>query len=106
MRTISKKIIVMLLLITASSIVYSQKKHQKEVTFTVAMDCESCKQKIEQHIAFEKGVKDMEVSVEKQQVYINYDSRKTNEDKLIEAFRKINYEAIISNSKKTDEKEK
>jgi copper chaperone CopZ len=72
---------------------------KQNVVFSVAMDCHSCQQKIEKNIAFEKGVKAMNVSLEKQTVEITYDTRKTDVEKLKLAFEKIGYPATLKEQK-------
>lgn len=69
------------------------KKELKEVTFSVKMHCESCVKKISENIAFEKGVKDLEVSLEKQTVWIKYDASRTSEEALKSAIEKLGYKA-------------
>lgn len=69
--------------------------YNKTVIFEVSMTCENCKRKIEKNIAFEKGVKAMEVDLALKQVKLTFDTRKTNEQKLINAFEKIDYKAVI-----------
>jgi copper chaperone CopZ len=71
------------------------KSNKETVTFNVSMDCHSCQQKIEKNISFEKGVKALNVSLQKQTVQVTYDIRKTNIEKLQEAFKKIGYEAKV-----------
>lgn len=68
---------------------------KEKVTFKVEMDCISCKQKIEKNIAFEKGVKDMDVSFKEKTVTITYDDSKTNVERLQKGFEKIGYKAEI-----------
>lgn len=63
----------------------------KEVTFNVHIHCESCVKKIQENIAFEKGVKDMKVSMEDQTVMLKYDPAKTSEEKLKAAIEKLGY---------------
>ena len=67
----------------------SKKGEVKEVTFVVAIDCENCVRKVEENIAFERGVKDLKVSLEGQTVYIKYDAAKTNEEVLKAAIEKF-----------------
>jgi copper chaperone CopZ len=59
------------------------------------MDCQSCKIKIEKNIAFEKGVKAMDVSLEKKIVEVTFDKRKNTVESLQGAFKKIGYEAKL-----------
>jgi periplasmic mercuric ion binding protein len=100
-----KKIIVFVLvfgfsLLNASGLFASEKK-SKTVIFDVNMDCHACVKKIENNIAYEKGVMDMNVSLEKKEIEIVFRTDKTTEQKLIEAFKKIGYTA-----KPKDQKDK
>ncbi len=70
----------------------SRKKGEvKEVTFLVHLHCENCVKKVQENIAFEKGVKDLKVSLEDQTVAIKYDAAKTSEDTLKAAIEKLGY---------------
>ena len=64
----------------------------KEVTFEVHLHCNNCVKKVQENIAFEKGVKDLHVCLEDQIVWVKYDSSKTNEDTLEKAIVKLGYE--------------
>lgn len=77
--------------------VFAQKSNLNRATivFNVAMDCHSCQQKIEKNIAFEKGVKALDVSLQKQTVQVTYDTRRTTVEKLQEAIKKLGYEAKV-----------
>ena len=68
-----------------------QKGEVKEVTFLVHLHCANCVKKVEENIAFEKGVKDLKVSLDDQTVYIKYDSAKTSEETLKAAITKLGY---------------
>lgn len=67
----------------------------EKVIFKVAMDCNSCKLKIEKNIAFEKGVKALDVNLEKQCVEITFNDEKTDAPKLQKGFEKIGYKAEL-----------
>lgn len=72
----------------------SQKQVTKKlisITFDVNMHCQSCQEKIEKNIPFEKGVKDLVVDLEHKKVKVIYDPRKINEEKLIKAFQNLDY---------------
>ena len=70
----------------------SKKKGEvKVVTFLVHLHCENCVKKVQENIAFEKGVKDLKVSLEDQTVAIKYDAAKTSEDTLKAAIEKLGY---------------
>ena len=63
----------------------------KEVTFNVHLHCENCVKKVQENIAFEKGVKDLHVCLEDQIVSLKYDAAKTNEETLKAAIEKLGY---------------
>ena len=88
-----KKIIIIITALMAFSVALSagprKKAELKEVTFKVHLHCENCVKKVEENIAFEKGVKDLKVSLEGQTVYIKYDAAKTGEDVLKAAIEKF-----------------
>ena len=75
--------------------------HNKTVTFEVTITCENCKKTIEKNIAFEKGMKDMKVDLDNKLVTLTFDSRKNNEQKIIEAFSKLGYDAVVMKNKKS-----
>ncbi len=82
-----------LLMLSVSTTATAKEKNRQTTVFNVSIHCESCKEKIEKNIAFERGVKDLVVDVDAKTVTITYDTRKTRDEKLVEAFKKIGYEA-------------
>lgn len=77
----------------------SEKKNEKTVTFSVSMDCQGCVNKIQDNISYEKGVKDLKVSLDNKECTITYREDKTTEEKLIKAFNKIGYTAAVKKEK-------
>lgn len=69
------------------------KKDIKTVTFKSNLHCANCAKKVQENIAFEKGVKDLQVSVENQTIVVTYDATKTSEEKLAAAIKKLGYKA-------------
>ena len=65
--------------------------NRAEVTFLVSMKCESCQQRIEEKLSFEKGVKKLKVNLEQKTVTITYDTRKTSPETLKAAIQKLGY---------------
>lgn len=63
----------------------------KEVVFSVNLHCENCVKKVQENIAFERGVKDLHVCLADQIVAIKYDSAKTSEATLKAAIEKLGY---------------
>lgn len=82
-----------LVLSFASMNAQAKKKEVKEITYQVAMDCQSCVNKINKNLAFEKGVKDLKADLESQTVYVKYRADKTSSDKLVAALKKLGFEA-------------
>jgi len=73
-----------------------EKKNRKEqVVFDVSMTCENCKKKIEKNIAFEKGVSDMKVDLPTKTVMLEFNSSKTDVEKLQKAFEDLGYSAKV-----------
>ncbi len=88
----------MLLSITAVSAQSKKDSNKEKVVFDVYMDCQSCKNKIEKNIPFEKGVKNLDMDLEQQTVAVTYDNRKTDVETLQSAFKKLGYEAKVPQS--------
>ena len=63
----------------------------RNVKFNVHLHCENCVKKVQENIAFEKGVKGLEVSLEDQTVAIKYDAAKTSEQTLKAAIEELGY---------------
>lgn len=77
----------------------------QEVTFVVSLHCENCVRKVQDNIPFEKGVKDLKVSLEDKTVWIQYSPDKTSRDKLVSAIERLGYE-VLGEVKTDKEKEK
>ncbi len=88
-----KKLIFVSILLLGFGVLTSQaqKNEVKSITLEVNMHCQSCKAKIERNIAFEKGVKEVEVALDSKRVTIKYDSTKTDPDKIAKAIEKLGY---------------
>lgn len=100
-----KKLI--LLVFAAFLAVLANAQTKKEVVFTTEPEihCESCVNKIKNNIRFEKGVKSINPDLSTKLVTIQYDSEKTDPEKLIKAFAKINYKATIVEPKDKEDKQ-
>ena len=71
-----------------------KEKKTEEVVFLTNIFCDNCRKKIEKNIAWEKGVKDLEVNLEQKTVKILYDPQKTDREKLRKAIEKLGYTVI------------
>ncbi len=60
---------------------------------TPAPSCQNCVKKIKENLRFEKGVKDIDVDLEKKSVSLTYSPKDTNEENLVKALKKIGYTA-------------
>ena len=70
-----------------------KKANEAEITFVTNLECPNCQKKVESKLPFEKGVKDMKVDLEKKEIWILYQTDKTDKTKLAEAINKLGYEA-------------
>lgn len=66
------------------------------VTFEInpPMSCSNCESKIKSNLRFEKGVSAIEANAPGNHVTITYDSKKTDDEKLVKAFSKLGYQAV------------
>jgi mercuric ion binding protein len=55
--------------------------------------CEQCKDKIENDLSFEKGVKKVKLDLDTKEVMVVYNPEKTTPAKIAEAITKIGYDA-------------
>ena len=92
--------IIALFLITAINTNVSAQKAEKydECKIKVSAECNSCKDKIEKNIAFEKGIKDVNVDLETKVVTLKYKPDQTNPEKLLKAIEKLGYKAELVKS--------
>lgn len=70
-----------------------------ECKIKVSATCNGCKTKIEKNIAFEKGIKDINVDLKTKIATIKYKKDKNNPDNLLKAVEKLGYNAEIVKSK-------
>ena len=86
---------VIFLFVMLLSVVAVSAKDTKTVVFTTVpqMHCANCENVIKKNLRFEKGVKEIETSVEDQTVKVTYDPKKTDDEKLRKGFEKFGYTA-------------
>ena len=78
------------------------KTNKQTVTFYVDLHCQGCIDKIYKHIAYEKGVKDLQCDLETKTVVVTYDADKTDIPTLQAAFAAINKPASLTPVKDHD----
>ena len=69
-------------------------KEYKTVVFATNLHCENCAKKVIENISYVKGVKDLKVSLEKQEIFIKFDSAKTSVETLQSEIKKLGYLAV------------
>lgn len=87
-----KKLFTLLML---SAVLTISAKDIKTVVVTTQpqMHCDNCQKKIKGNLRFEKGIKNIETSIEAQTVTITYDADKTSSAKIMQSFQKFGYQA-------------
>lgn len=79
-----------------SSAVYAKPaKARCKAVFATTMHCEKCAKKVQNTVAFEKGVIDLETNVPLKTVTITFDQSKTDTLKLGDAIRAVGYKARV-----------
>lgn len=88
-------ILVAALTLSLSAQAQNKKKDVKyeEVTFSANIHCNNCKAKCDANLPYIKGVKEVEVSVEKKTVWFKYDPTKVTKQKLGAEVTKLGYPA-------------
>lgn len=66
-----------------------------QVVFASNVHCDNCAKKIRENVSFEKGVKDLDVSVEGKTVTVTFNPAKTDTLKLKKAINKLGYTADV-----------
>ncbi len=105
MKQIIISLMAVIVCICASAPSFAQKDKSKElstVVFATSLHCENCKKKIENNIAYEKGVKDLKVDVAEKTVTVTYRKDKTDSEKLRKALEKLGYTVLIKEETKAE----
>lgn len=71
----------------------SKSAKTETVTFCTNLRCHNCVKKVNENIAFEKGVKDLKVSLDTQTITVTFDPAKTSVEALSKAISKLGYAA-------------
>ncbi|MFA6701652.1 MAG: cation transporter [Dysgonamonadaceae bacterium] len=92
-----KRVITVLMIVALSTgISFAQKKEKKNETakFQLTEMCENCVKKINNYVAFEKGVTGVEYDRPNMAVAITYNPEKTDTTKLKKAFGKVKLDVV------------
>lgn len=89
-----KKIVTLLIVfasMTSAGFAQKPKAEKKKETVTIRLDdmCNSCVNKINKYIAFEKGITALDIDQKSQSVDVTYWNNKTDTTKLKKAFAKV-----------------
>lgn len=94
-----KKILSLILMLTVSVVLYAADKVKTVFTLDHQMS-EHCEKKIKSNLRYEKGVKDVVVSLKDNTITVTYSPDKTDKEKLIKAFKKIGFNAVVCSPEK------
>lgn len=99
-------LLTMLVSLSFASPAFADGKDNKltTVVFSTGLHCENCKKKIESNIAFEKGVKDLQVDLANKTVTVTYRNDKTTSEKLQQDISKLGYTCLIKEQKPAEVK--
>lgn len=73
---------------------------ESKVLYSVTLDCEKCVKKLNDKVPFIEGIKDVEVSLEKQTILLTYRSDKTDVETIAKELKKIGFPATEIKKKK------
>lgn len=94
-----------IMLLAANTSLAQKPANREEVKIQTNLDCDACKKKIEDYMAFERGVTAIHADVPTKVVTIEYRTNRTDEEKLLTALRKLGYEAEVMEEKETEASE-
>ena len=63
--------------------------------YATNLHCADCANKVRENLSFMKGVKDLDVSLERQRIQIVYNPLKTGAERFAEIIRKLGYKADV-----------
>ena len=88
------RVLVVITLLISSIMAFAADKTTEVFTLDHQMSSH-CEKKIKENLRFEKGISKIVVSLKENTITITYDARKTDTEKIIEAFRKIGFTAFV-----------
>ena len=71
----------------------SKQVAEAEVTFSVNLSCGGCQSKVENNLPLTEGVKEMKVTLGTKEVWVLYDTKKTDKEKLANAIVQMGFTA-------------
>lgn len=70
-------------------------KEIRTAVFNTHLHCQNCVKKVQENIAFLKGVKDLSVSLKQQTVTVTFDASKTSSAVIAAEIVKLGYPAVL-----------
>lgn len=94
MKTIKATFIILAMgLFTLTATAQEKPKKVETIEIKSSVVCNECKERIEHDLAYEKGVRFVEVDLKTKMVTVEYKTTKTDEEKIKKAISKIGYDA-------------
>jgi copper chaperone CopZ len=88
-----RNLFVLIISLLMVSTVVNAKPKTETIKIKTSSQCDMCKERIEEALAFEKGVKKSDLDVETQIVTVTYKAGKTTPGKIRRAISKVGYDA-------------
>ncbi len=88
-----KTIKIIFILVALFLISYRVSAQNDTVRIKTSAVCEQCKEKIENDLSFEKGIKSSRLDLKTKVVVVIYNTKKTDPQKIREAITRIGYDA-------------
>ncbi len=88
-----KTILLSVLLLATPFLAKAQPAETGDITIKSSIVCDMCKDTIEKSLAFAPGVKSVRVNVEKKEVHVKYNPKKTTAHDVRLAITKLGYSA-------------
>ena len=88
-----KKVSVYLLMLLLTAGLYAADGKFETIKIKTSSQCDMCKERIEEALAFEKGVKTAVLDIETKVVTVTYKKSKTSSEKIKKAISKVGYDA-------------
>ncbi|MEI7663023.1 MAG: heavy metal-associated domain-containing protein [Bacteroidota bacterium] len=86
-------LILMVMVAVSPATTFGQEKKIESIRIKTSAMCKQCKDRIENGLAYEKGVKDVVLDVETKVVTIRYNTKATTPDVLRKKISKLGYDA-------------
>ena len=97
--------LLLIALLLGTMLVYGNPKSERmTAVFHVEISCDNCVKRIQDNIAFEKGLKDMRIDKDQQTVTLTWDPEKTDTTMLKQAFEKIKKPVVRIEMKEQNKK--